>query len=407
MSGKQRLTTEEATEVVRRYRAGDSLEALSVHFQISEGPIHLILFRAGVALRKGKGGHPQTPAEIEDEMVRLYVTKEMGTLAICDKFDKDKGTLYNILKRKKIGTRAPGGASPRKKPHYEARKKQLRPNDEKIRVLHEQGLNPSEIGRECNMTAAGVTYSLNKQGLYKPRYEGSPEIAMRQKERKYVPKAKHYHIREDRFDDLTPTAMYYLGFLMADGCVHKSDIRPSYRLFVNISIQDMDLLQDFKAWLESNHQISTSWADHWDTQEPKQYASFAPTADRLCRRLIELGVTPAKSQTAKAPDVALNSADFWRGCMDGDGCVYSRDQGTAYLSGSQTMINQFEAYCASIVPGLTLAKHHHISHVGKMGCWVGRIKHQVEAAEILRTLYGGEPEQYLVRKRALAATHWA
>lgn len=404
MSGKPKLTTEQQSEVVECYKKGESVESLAQKWKLSRSTVLTCIFRAGVEIRKKVGGLPQTPTHIEQQIVDHYVNKTMGTFKICATYGINKGTVYNILNRRGYGTRAPGANNPKKEPYIPKNPKIL-DTDLRIAAMFKSGKNYEEVGREVGLSGVGVVHSLRKQGLYIPRHARGSELVVRTKPRIYKHKEKRYSINQEMFNVLTPDAMYYLGFLITDGCIHKQIMRPSYRLHIRIAKQDVALLEDFKKWVGSNHKISTAWADNFDSGELKEYAVFQATANEMCERLIQLHVTPAKTKTASAPPEVISDPDFWRGCLDGDGCIYQRGDGTAYLSGTKTLIEQFEVYCQTLVPGLELRKHHHISHCGKFGCWVGAIRHVREAAVILKTIYQ-RSGPCLQRKRVLAATHW-
>jgi hypothetical protein len=404
MSGKSKLTQEQQALVVERYNMGVDAQTLMKEFNIGLNAIQIAIYRAGVALRKKPSGIPRTSPEVEDAAAAEYM-KTRKTGAICRKFNICKGTLYNILDRKGIGTALPG-AGKRTRKEFIPKNPIVTEQDAQIAELHRMGKSKSDIARMVNMSWPGVAYALKKQGLYAPRHAGKVVLEVRQRPQTYKPKEKRYSVREDVFDVLTPEAFYYLGFLITDGCIHKAEMRPSYRLHIRISQKDERLLLDFRDWIGSNHKITYLMADTFDSGVPKPYCVFQVTANKMCERLIQLHVAPAKTPTASAPPEALNSSDFWRGAVDGDGCVYDRADGTAYLSGTAEIVDQFEVYCQTLVPGLTLHKHHHISHCGVIGCWVGRIRHKHEAAIILKTLYGNNPVRCLERKRALATTHW-
>lgn len=52
---------------------------------------------------------------------------------------------------------------------------------------------------------------------------------------------------------------YWLGFLMADGCVYKGSSKNSYRLQINLSFNDRDCLEKLNESIESDYDIKDKY----------------------------------------------------------------------------------------------------------------------------------------------------
>lgn len=403
MSGKQKLSLDQQVEVRTRYLAGEHQDEIAAGVGTHQDAVLSVLRRAGIQIRKKKGGKPQTPPEKEQEIIAAYVAKERN---LPKRFGICKKTIYNILDRHNLRTRAPGGHNP--KEVYVPKNPVITERDLQIAALWSDGngLSMNAISKQIGMSQPGVAHSLTKQGLHRPAHGGSDAMFREQAERKYIAKPQRFFIRATAFDVLDATAMYFLGFIIADGCIHRAEGRPSHRLHVRLAAKDREMLEKLRDWLESNHAIQEGEAANWEDGIMRPFVVYEPTSEYMCQRLMHLNVLPNKTSTASAPDVALLSADFWRGCVDGDGCVYVRGEGTPYLSGTAKIVDQFEAYCQTLVPGLTLAKYFHVSHCGKLGCWRGCIRTHEQQTVIMRALYGDPTSVHLRRKREAAATHW-
>lgn len=70
----------------------------------------------------------------------------------------------------------------------------------------------------------------------------------------------------------------------------------------------------------------------------------------LVNSISKYGVVPNKSITAEVK-ILENNRDFWRGVVDGDGCIgIYNNYPTINLSGSYLLVNQFRNYMISICP---------------------------------------------------------
>lgn len=124
----------------------------------------------------------------------------------------------------------------------------------------------------------------------------------------------------------TEEKAYWLGFLSADGCVHKG--------YVKISLQQKDYnhLEKFKKFLNFKGQIRTS------TLQGKQYCHISIGNQTLYEDLIKLGCCERKSLILK-PCLAVPEEyifDYIRGYWDGDGGISYSKKG-----------NRWQAYCTS------------------------------------------------------------
>lgn len=134
-------------------------------------------------------------------------------------------------------------------------------------------------------------------------------------------KARKYSCNEQYFDKLTPESAYWLGYIMADGCVtirRKRVKGKLYRQFVfSVVSNDHEQIAKLNQCLQSTYPI------HYSGKK----ACLIITSYRLCVALEQYGVVQRKSYRLRMPKLpARLMRHVCRGLIDGDGCfnVYRR-----------------------------------------------------------------------------------
>src|SRR3990172_7525128 len=107
---------------------------------------------------------------------------------------------------------------------------------------------------------------------------------------------------------------YWLGFLMADGCLYQRNNRNHVQKTVQLYVMDKEVPYKFIQSIEGNFKPSFNkgvWGVTLDSPE-------------MFNSLNSLGCTPKKSLTLKFPVINISIVNhFIRGYFDGDGCVYT------------------------------------------------------------------------------------
>jgi len=135
---------------------------------------------------------------------------------------------------------------------------------------------------------------------------------------------------------------YWLGFILADGCITDTD-SGSDRFIIGLKQDDKDHLEKLRKWLRSNHPIRY-------IRKTKAY-DFRIRSQGLCNMLGEFGVTPRKSLTACVDPRLKNNRHFWRGMIDGDGTIFidTRDKLFCFgLLGTENVCIDFWNFCYDI-----------------------------------------------------------
>lgn len=133
--------------------------------------------------------------------------------------------------------------------------------------------------------------------------------------------ARKNNYNQDFFEKIdTEEKAYWLGFIYADGCVYQSTDKKSYRLQINLKLEDIDLLIKFQESIGSNYKI----------QEKKIGNAFAcllkVNSTKMCNDLMNKGANPRKSLNLTFPSEKIVPKSlqhhFIRGYFDGDGSIY-------------------------------------------------------------------------------------
>jgi len=144
------------------------------------------------------------------------------------------------------------------------------------------------------------------------------------------------------FDSISEDSAYWIGFLMADGCVDSQN-----RITIRLKASDIGHLVKFKDFMQSGSAIRNSVGG-----SGTEIRGITVCSKDLTIKLGEYGVKPNKSLDAVCPGILLDNRDFWRGVVDGDGSLNQshkdRPLSTGYirfsLCGSYTMMHQFQDF---------------------------------------------------------------
>ncbi len=135
---------------------------------------------------------------------------------------------------------------------------------------------------------------------------------------------------------------YWLGFILADGCISK-EITGSDRLIVALNNKDRKHLIKLRDWLQSDHPIYHL--------KKTNACDFRIRSQDLCDMLQEFGITPRKSLTAIPDSRLTNSCHFWRGMVDGDGTIFIDGRDKLFylgLLGTYDVCRRFWQFCYKI-----------------------------------------------------------
>ena len=115
---------------------------------------------------------------------------------------------------------------------------------------------------------------------------------------------------------------YFLGLMGADGQVQGSKMR------IDLNSDDIHILESFKLYLESEHQIHTYQTNN--TTRP--YSRLVIGSEKLCKDLAKYNIIPNKTFIFTFPNIPSEYYfHFIRGYFDGDGCLTRTKSTNKYL----------------------------------------------------------------------------
>jgi|ERR1700722_782419 len=159
---------------------------------------------------------------------------------------------------------------------------------------------------------------------------------------------KKYFCNEQFFDKLDEKSLYWLGFLATDG-----NISFPNELRFGLAIKDRAHLIKFKIDINSNSPIHDYIAKRNNEKFKKSeypYSTISISSKKICDKLAEYNIVPAKTYTYEFPNQLLNTPEvrhFIRGCIDGDGSEglrFNKEnnpcQARVSMSGNPKFVNQ-------------------------------------------------------------------
>ncbi|MCK9459591.1 MAG: hypothetical protein M0R80_08130 [Proteobacteria bacterium] len=160
---------------------------------------------------------------------------------------------------------------------------------------------------------------------------------------------RKYTLNELAFNKINENSAYWIGFLMADGCITTRKNSSPY-LNLSISEKDKNHIDKFKKFLQSNQ--PTFIRKNHGFESDTSLACISISSYALVKSLATYGVVPKKSHIARICSQLKNNRNFWRGEIDGDGWILTtfNHLPAIGLVGSETIVKQFEAFVKKLSP---------------------------------------------------------
>lgn len=147
---------------------------------------------------------------------------------------------------------------------------------------------------------------------------------MKKRNFKHIPyRYRVNNLNENYFETIdSEEKAYFLGFLLADGCVAKSSptLSKPDTLSVILNVKDIEILEFMKNQLEADNKIIfNTTTNNFGTSNT---CRFVVRSTKLCSDLIKAGITPRKTGKERIPEMSSELMPHYiRGFFDGDGCI--------------------------------------------------------------------------------------
>ena len=204
---------------------------------------------------------------------------------------------------------------------------------EKTQILKdlENNISYSEICKKYNISENYISELANKLGISR-------------KNKRTIKNDFNIHY----FDTIdTEHKAYWLGFIMADGCISKTSCtctRPN-RLQINISYKDIDLLYKFCDDIKMDKNNIVIYEPNGTYSTNLMCKLYLNSVD-LCDTLAIHGITQNKTTNENIPGTIPNNllAHFIRGFFDGDGCYISSNNKIVSIEfcGSEKILTEIQ-----------------------------------------------------------------
>lgn len=174
---------------------------------------------------------------------------------------------------------------------------------EKLTELYQQMKSGNKIAKHLNVSPKTIYVWLKKFGI---DVSGTGSQG-----------ARTNNLNQEFFKNInSEEKAYWLGFIMADGCVYKGS-NNTLRLQINLASSDIAHLNKFQKAIGSSYKIQIK-----KVNETSEAAILKVNSTQMCKDLIDLGVVFRKSLICQMPNIPNElTRHYIRGYFDGDGCI--------------------------------------------------------------------------------------
>lgn len=249
-----------------------------------------------------------------------------------------------------------------------------------IDLIIKMYLNPN-ISQQQIADHFGVSRPVIKRILIKEGYYDSNR------------KARKFYADFDYFENInTKEKAYWLGFLAADGFVSppRQD-KGGAAVKIRLHPKDRDHLNAFTQALNSNLEIKDKINTGYSDGQP--CIDLEINSLKMVNDLINLGITPKKSNTLKPPTIPEEfEFDFIRGYFDGDGSISKLVNGNYTFSfvGTREMLEWIQEK-------LGISQKLEKRREDDKNCFYFRVGGKHKPYNVLKQIYNGDV--YLKRKK--------
>lgn len=231
------------------------------------------------------------------QIIELYKTGNYSYKDLAKRFNKCHQAIYRCLKSNNIKAR----------PMNYINEQQI---DEMVSLFQTGLYTYVDLGKKFGITGTQVGRLFSKRGI---------------KARSLSEIFRKYPIKEDYFDNMdSPEKLYFLGWLYSDGY---NNIRNN-AVQLSLKEDDKDILVKLNNLIQPTKPLgyidmSKQRERPTSFRNSKNCYRLSIVNKHISQRLVELGVTQAKTFTITFPEWIEEPllGHFIRGIMDGDGCI--------------------------------------------------------------------------------------
>ena len=225
---------------------------------------------------------------------------------------------------------------------------------DELPALYDNGMSCPKLAEQYGISQVAINGLLRRRGV---------------KIRTQIEAQKKCQLNENVFDKMTPESAYWIGFLFADGTIVERSGRSPVLALV-LAEKDKEHIYSFREFLGSSHKILTvNYQKYYGYFSSQNGIRLAVSSARLVSALKNVGFVKHLGSIA-IKELAC-SIHFWRGVVDGDGCIGVLSGNRAHharleLVGGFPLLSQFVEYIHNQIPlcKISVRPHRSIFKVG-------------------------------------------
>lgn len=157
-------------------------------------------------------------------------------------------------------------------------------------------------------------------------------------------------LNDECFDTWNEESMYFAGLLAADGYI--TDRANNFRVSLTLAEKDKEVIERCRTFLGTTRGV-TVLSRTLPSGTPARYHQLTVSSRKLFDRLRAAGLR--NNNQSRVVEELADSRHFWRGVVDGDGCVQfkGRTGKSAVLSlvGGRALLEQFASFAGATATG--------------------------------------------------------